>query len=180
MFYQLNLKEYFNSTGITTLDEASKGSLDIFANLSFPKEYFQENMYFNNIPFKIELDSILDNISIDDELKVSFERNNFTDVYILGACNNGNFSNNIHFYSEENLIFSKKIHITDLMEEIPYKRNEKFVTSDYVYTPNGKLDTTISLWVERIQFSKEFLLDSLTLEENPFIHIFAITLGGEG
>lgn len=180
MFYQLDLKQYFNSKGITNLKDATEGSLDEFAQLSLPMHHFQDIMYHEGIPFNLELNSTYDNLSVERETRITFQRNYYTDLYVLGACNNGNFFNEIKFYEGDKLAFSQKIHLSDIMEDIPYKENKKFLDSPYVHSPNGYMYIKTSLWVEHLKFKEKTVIDSLILEENPFVHIFAITLGGRG
>ncbi|MGY1422612.1 hypothetical protein [Bacillus cereus] len=178
MFYSLNLERYFNSTGMTSFDESSKGNLDEFAKLSFPKKFLKENLYFKDVPFKLNLDTVSDNISLKNQMKIEMKRREINEIYILGACNNGNFSTKMDFYDKENLVLSKHIYFTDLMEENSFRDNIKFIEVPYVHSPRGKLSIKSSLWLEKVSLEKEILVDSLAFEENPFVHIFAVTLGG--
>jgi hypothetical protein len=177
VYQTINLNKYFNSKGITSINNSSIGNLDEFASFSFPNHFFDETIYYNDVPFNISLSEGNDNISFENDLIIEIPKNFYTDLYMLGISNNGNFSNKVELLCEEKPIVKLNINMTDLMEDEPFKSNIRFKEIPYIHSPKGKVDIKTNLWVERIQFEDPVLVDCMEFTSNPFIHIFSITLG---
>ncbi|MGG3805766.1 hypothetical protein [Metabacillus fastidiosus] len=180
MYSCLDLNNYFNNKGITSDYDREKGNLDPFIGLSLPISYIVNKLILEKdnerIPLKFCLNCSLDNIELTGQ-EISFKEKIYSDIYIVGACNNGNFYNDIIVSNNNDEFEKKRFYLSDLFEENPFNEEICVRSFPYSHTREGiNKYFKPKLWLYNIKLDTPFSINKIKFSENPFIHIFSITL----
>ncbi|PFL57223.1 hypothetical protein COJ27_29940 [Bacillus cereus] len=179
MFYCVNLEEHNNNKGITSYEDKSNGELDSLTGLSIPKDFFRENMNFiyesQDIPFVFNINNNFDNFEVENQL-IKIRPNLYSDIFFVGTCYGGSYYHNVDLMNDNN-IYSKKLHLSDLNSEISDNGDICFKTFDYMHSHQG-INRFIKpkIWFYHMSFNSNLKLNHLKFGYNPFIHIFSITM----
>lgn len=180
MYNCLDLNAYFNNKGITDIYDRDKGNLDPFIGLSLPASYLVNELVIkkddDKIPLRFCLNNDVDNMELMEQ-KILIEEKLYSDIYIVGTCNNGNFYNDILLYSTNGITQKKRIYLSDLFEEQPSNDEVCLISFPYTHTKVG-IDNHLKpkLWLHHIKLDKPFKINCIKFSDNPFMHIFSITL----
>ncbi|MGA5691404.1 hypothetical protein [Cytobacillus pseudoceanisediminis] len=175
-FHCLNLTSFVNNRGITKDNEYELGSLSI-GNSSFPESGvdWEKTFWFNQIPFKFSKTDYYDNLELIGQT-IPFEEMKVRTIHFLGVSSNGDFSEEISFYHKSKLVFKDRLYLSDFLSKKPMFSDQCAIKFEYLHSPSGRYKhVEPRLWYNTIHFDDFYHIDSITLEDNPFIHIFAIT-----
>lgn len=173
----LNLEKYLNNKGTTSEDDMKNGNLSI-GNSSLPEKNVLLNTEFSykNIPFFISKKDYFDNIELEGQ-KLTFKPLPITAIHILGVSSNGDYFEPIHFVRNNEVVNSEIFFLTDFLSSEPAFRDEPAIQCKYLHTQSGINNYyKPTIWYDCIRFDQSIEVDGLQLEDNPFIHIFAISL----
>jgi hypothetical protein len=180
MYNCLNLNEYFNNKGITSIHDREKGDLDPFVGLSLPSSHLTSEFTFkigdDNIPLSFDLNSDVDNMELTGQ-EIFIEEKFYSDIYIVGTCNNGNYYNDILIYCSDGTTLKKRIYLSDIFEENASNDEICLISFPYTHTKTGVEEhLKPKLWLYHIKLENHLYIKGMKFSENPFIHIFSITL----
>lgn len=176
-YFCLDLSSYFNNKGITSESNMKEGMLSLGYS-SFPEKGFpnKEVFYYKNVPFKLAKDSFYDNVELSEQI-IEFPQKQVESVYVLGVANNGDFFEKITFLCNGERVEDGDLHFTDFMSTYPVFNNELVYRADYLHTVTGKYTYVKPiLWYDAIHLQDKKNIDAIQVEDNPSMHIFAITL----
>ncbi|SDZ37968.1 hypothetical protein [Bacillus sp. 166amftsu] len=175
MFIPIHLDSYCNNIGVTSNDTIYEGNLTLNGS-SLPLEgpFCKQVFYFEHIPFYMKKLSKFDNIAMEgQEIKVNAY--NAKNIHIIGNSVSGSYFDDISFKSEGEIIERKRLSLTDFISEEPVFNNQLFYRFTKINS-RQPLHLKGSLWKQSINFEPSINVESIILEDNPFIHIFAITI----
>ncbi|MEH6989564.1 hypothetical protein [Cytobacillus firmus] len=174
MYTTLDLTEHFNNIGVTTNENKQNGMLSL-AGSSLPFEGpFKENEYYSNeIPFKLKKESEFDNISLQSQ-KIKINSKHLKAIHFVGNSESGSYFDRIFLISNGDVIYKGSISLTDFLSEGPSFNN--LLVYRFHKVNNRPPHYNGSLWLHSIYLPNTMQVDTLEFEDNPFIHIFAITI----
>ncbi|WP_368936670.1 hypothetical protein [Bacillus sp. SH8-8] len=180
----VDLNEYLNNKGVAWETLNINASLE-HTGFSLPGELLPNNqkVILNGIPFKFpKTDSkSYDHIACEEQMIIIESKEKYRELNILGFSTRGNYSHNLLVkYKDKKmdekiqfglsgwtalarygqLFFNESIGIT-----IPFHRN-KGIKNEYLS----------GIWIQTIYLNSAYLLESIQLPDNPYMHIFGITL----
>jgi len=177
IYTPLNIEKFFNNRGFTSKNDIAKGNLTL-GNSSFPLDKFplENPIIYKGIPFCFYHNLYGDNIELSGQ-KITFPSLNSNKLHIIGNSSNGNLSDYIYILNQNNIMSKVKIKLTCLTETTPFFNNECFWKFDYLHNPlEGSNINSGVLWYVSIDIKDVINFDSFEFPDNPFIHIFAITV----
>lgn len=183
MFTCINLDFHVNNRGITHKDKNIYGEVDPFLGLSLPIEKFNKTLNHikdkESIPFNFSLNCQYGDNLILEDASLLVPKCKYTDIYLIGACNNGSFFHELSVCNEK-VQDTYEFYMSDFFE-IRTEENIKnqFMTLPYLYQKKEKVNYSATLWFSHIQLKKALTIERIMFDYNPFIHIFAITMKKE-
>ncbi|NJH85450.1 hypothetical protein GLV96_02615 [Staphylococcus agnetis] len=177
MFHNINLSKYFNNTGITSERNINLGELSPLGS-SLPKEGpFEDNtFYFFEVPFKLKKNSVKDNISLEGQ-EIHIDKKSVNTIFFVGNSFNGHLKDNIYIYDEYDNMHKFEIMLTDFKSPKPHFSNKLFF--EFSKVNNDFQRFTGKLWIHKVVLKPALNITTIKLSDNPFMHIFAITLESE-
>lgn len=176
LFLPVNLYNYFNNIGVTSEENIDEGNLTLFGS-SLPKEgpFNEEVFYFENIPFYLKKKLKFDNVAMEGQ-EIEINSLNVNKVHIVGSSTSGSYFDNIIFKDRNGGIVTHKLKLSDFILEKPlFKENKLFYRFSKVNN-KGPIALKGSLWKQTLSFEENIDLQNIILLDNPFMHIFAITI----
>ncbi|MFD2671668.1 hypothetical protein [Marinicrinis sediminis] len=185
MAYQkLNLNPYLNHKGIswTTPHREIAASLE-HLGLSLPGEALphDEEVILNDIPFQFpKTDEAFDHISCEGQ-EIRMDRvQGVRSLYILGCCSHGD-------YEEKGALVFADDAVESILFRLSYMARwhwDHRLTFDdqmglhtaYHRSGHSRLDIGAGIWMNRIGMACDRPLQAIRLPDNPYMHIFAMTL----
>lgn len=177
MYTTLDLTAHFNNIGVTTHDNKQNGMLSL-AGSSLPFEGpFKKNVYYTNgIPFNLKKEGEFDNISLQSQ-RIELNSKFLKAIHFVGNSESGSYFDQIFLISEGDIIHKGLISLTDFLSEDSSFNNSLVYRFQTVH--NRPSHHKGSLWLHSLYLPKTMQVDTLIFEDNPFIHIFAITIEEE-
>lgn len=172
----MNLTNHYNNTGVTSDQNIDEGNLTLFGS-SLPLEgpFIQDVFYFENIPFNMTKKLKFDNLAMEGQ-EIEIRSLNVSKVHIVGNSTSGSYYDDIVFKDSSKQTITRKIKLSEFTLEAPtFSENKLFYRFSKVNN-NRHIDLKGSLWKQTICFDKSIDLEAIILEDNPFIHIFGITI----
>jgi hypothetical protein len=178
LYKPLNIKNFVNNCGSTLKEDHKSGRLTLSGS-SFPTELipFDKGYIYKDVPFHFYKTEYGDNIELEGQ-PLCFPLTDVRRVHLLGTSNNGDFSEDISFFHDNQLKYRNILCLTDWIEPLPkFKENEAAMCFPYFHTTVGvNKNFKPILWYQSITLNKKTKLNKIELEDNPSMHIFSITL----
>ncbi|AKF95959.1 hypothetical protein [Brevibacillus laterosporus] len=172
----LNIQSFINNRGATSSNNYQQGELSL-GKSSLPEEEFPKDLRFtfNNVPFQFYRSEQGDNIEMEGQT-LEFSPLSASKVHFLGVSSNGDMFDNIYFLNNTEVIHTGKLYLSDFVSELPAFQDQCALCFSYLNTRGGKRDhIKPKLWYSYIELPQLKTINKIRLEDNPFIHIFAIT-----
>lgn len=176
----LDLRPYVNNRGITSLEDCHNGALSQGGS-SLPLEQLPETSPFviDSVPFIWSKTERYDNIELAGQA-ITLEPMEVRGIHILGVSNNGNYFDRIAFLRNGAVVHRDFLFFSDFISPNAMFRERCALQMDYAHTRVGKYDAVQpKIWMDHLSFQKPCELDTICLEDNVAMHIFAITLLGQ-
>ena len=190
MFYMIDLNEHMNHKMIFTDDEFNECNVlfdDFGLSMDCHRHFCQKSFFVNKtfscgeVCFKSPPVDVkkYDNISCNGQ-KIQLRAEAYHTVHYIGYCDVGRFREPVTFYRQDITAGNSDLFFYDwgikgnTIREYDIKNDscriaftdEKEYEKDYLFIYSTPIDA----------LTKEPLFDALLLPQNPFMHIFAITL----
>ncbi|XLP22060.1 hypothetical protein ACFMB7_26830 [Bacillus toyonensis] len=182
--YHLNLSDLFNNHGILGKNEPINDSSFSLGISFYPAEYlpkYGEKFHWENTSFLFPTKTSegFDNLTLDYQT-IQVPKGKFTDLYILGSSNNGNFYDDVQLLFNNNIVYTFKLALTEFVSETSWFGDP--IVLECPFTRNKNLDLFSlqpKIYCHQEQLPSNITFDEIKLGSNPFIHLFSITLRGE-
>lgn len=177
MYKTLDLTVHFNNIGIATNENKQKGMLSL-AGSSLPFEGpFKKNEYYcNNIPFRLKKETEYDNISLQSH-KVEINSKSLKAIHFVGNSESGSYFEPVFLMEKGDIVHKGLISLTDFLSEVSSFSN--LLVYRFQSVNNRPSHYKGSLGLHSLYLPNTMEVDILKFEDNPFIHIFAITIEEE-
>ncbi|SDW03574.1 hypothetical protein SAMN05444487_101145 [Marininema mesophilum] len=179
----LDITPYINNRGITQANIDHHLGFISVGGCSFPLEEvpIETGLICEEIPFLFSRTDEGDNIELEGQT-LSFAQVLAGQVHILGVSTNGNFFDRVQFFREGKLVRVSRLALTNFIEREPFfPQNRVALQFTHVNTRVGPKDTFKPiLWHTSLDLEGEFSIDTICFEDNPSMHIFAITIESGG
>jgi hypothetical protein len=180
-YHQIDLKPYMNNVGFTYSDKVDVGALTM-ANSSLPKEemIFNETFEYKGIPFIFEEIDERDNLELEEQT-VHFSPVLSSKLHFIGVSIYGDYYDDISCWGQHKHVYSGKLGFPDFLSEQEDANRQKAFAFSKLHGQlihNDKLKP--SIWYSSIEFNEPLMMDAIKFEDNPFIHLFALTIQEAG
>lgn len=178
-FLVIDLKGFYSNKGLSFEKEMNKGNLTGVGS-SFPAEYFPDSgttILVNQIPFFInnEGPDSPDNMELNNQT-ITFKRNLYKFIHILGCSDNGSFKEPLILASNEFTV-ELKLGLTEWLEKEPLFGEKVGIKCGHIHSGVGKIYSFEPIvWHQTIKVDESVKWDRIKFIDNPGMHIFAITL----
>ncbi|MBJ8030425.1 hypothetical protein [Bacillus cereus group sp. N21] len=175
-FIELDIGPFVNNRGMTYEGECNKGNLTL-GQSSLPAEVLMSREFFesNGVPFHFTYYEAGDNLEMMGQT-IDIENITARRAHFFGASSNGSFYEDVYFLKDRIEVFKCCVHLSDIISVNPDFSDQCALTLDYVHSINGKnYNFSPRLWHYCIDFVNDVDFNQIRFEDNPFIHIFAIT-----
>lgn len=183
--YYLNLNPLLNNQG--TLAEKEENYRNTSFSLGesyFPSEHLPNygdiiSWEETSFLFPKRNSDYFDNLVLDNQI-IKVPQGNVKEVYILGASNNGNFYDKIDLRLNNTVVYSFDLALTDFIEEDTWFNDAIVLECPFVRNISHNLHQyTAKMYCHKESLPSGITFDEIKLGDNPFIHIFSITLRGD-
>ncbi|EJR73593.1 hypothetical protein ORN01_21960 [Bacillus cereus] len=183
--YHLNLNTLFNNQGSLAKKEPNHQNTSFsLVESYFPSEYlpnYGEILKWNDTSFLFpeRNKNNFDNLVLDNQI-IKAPSGNTKEIYILGASNNGSFYDKVELHLNKEIVYSFELALTDFIEKNTRFNDVTVLECPFVRNINHDLHQyTASLYCHKETLPSNIEFDEIKLGDNPFIHIFSITLRGD-
>lgn len=179
-YVMLDLKAFVNNRGCTPLDAKHLGALSI-GGASFPSEEFPfgKPLLIDSIPFQFSQTETSDNMECVEQT-ISFPPCLLKRLYVLGASSNTDLFDTLCFLHKGTVVYQSRLYLSSFSSSQPAFTDRVALTLDYIHTRMGRYDhIKPHLWYSSLTLSQAQLVDSLQFEDNPSMHVFALTIEPE-
>lgn len=176
-YQTLSLHDYVNNRGITYQNEYDKGQLTI-GGASLPAELIMsvQDPIIEGIPFQFIYQDQGDNIELEGQ-SLRFPPLEAEALHVVGCSSNGNLYEEISLLREGHVVCETRLSLTDVIEREPAFHDRAAYAFDYIHTVSGiNHHLTSNLWLDSLTFSQKVVFDEIRFQDNPFMHIFAMTI----
>lgn len=176
----LELSEAFNHDGISWDDNRLDGD-EWVAGTAYPAEELplsNQVTSLGGIPFVFpdKADSKNNNIACDSQ-RLCLATPVQTDMLaFLCSGDAGNYSETFSIFSHEHSPLKIRVGFSDWLNITPTLNSFDAIRTSHVHRGNADYFTPRSLWLQKICFSDVIHLKAIDLSDNPFAHIFGITV----
>lgn len=175
-YQPLTLNDYVNNRGITYQNEYEKGQLTI-GGASLPAELVMsvKDSFVEGIPFQFIYQDQGDNIELEGQ-SIHLPTFEAEALHVVGCSSNGNLYEELTLLREGTVVWESRLSLTDVIEREPAFNDRVAYAFDYIHTVAGiNHHLTSSLWIDSLSFSQKIVFDEIRFQDNPFMHIFAMT-----
>ncbi|CAM4263033.1 hypothetical protein BAMA_04655 [Bacillus manliponensis] len=183
--YHLNLNKLFNNQGTLSKKEPNHQNTSFsLVESYFPSEHlpnYGEIIDWDNTSFLFpERNNYnFDNLVLDNQI-IKIPQGSTKEIYILGASNNGNFYDKIELRLNNETVYSFDLALTDFIEKDTRFNDVTVLECPFVRNINNDLNQyTARIYCHKETLPSNIEFDEIKLGDNPFIHIFSITLRGD-
>lgn len=173
----LDIRDLFNNRGTTYEDGMEQGMLTL-ATSSLPAEEikFGRTIYYNQVPFIMFKTELYDNMVLESQ-EIIFNTQNIKRVHFLGCSSDGSFFEWISFLKDTEKKGTYRLALSEFVSNKPEFNNKRAFSMSCVHTKRGKnFNFQPSMWHETIRFENGREINKIRFADNPFMHIFSITL----
>ncbi|GMX63799.1 hypothetical protein Elgi_03530 [Paenibacillus elgii] len=179
-FHAMDLRPYFNNRGFTYESRCEEGRLTMGSS-SFPAESIRfGRMYrFDGIPFRYQTSEDGDNIETSGQtVALPWMPGTLDCVHALGVSANGDSFDRVSFVAGDRLLHTARLALTDFVSDRPAFGDRLAMTLPYMHMVSGRYaHVRPNLWLCSIPYPGEVgAARALVFEDNPSMHIFAMTL----
>ncbi|MEC1686930.1 hypothetical protein [Bacillus mojavensis] len=180
----LDIKPYFNNRGIAEKHVSYEEGFSLGKGV-YPEEYLPKVgglFSVDQIDFKFPArnEKKFDNLAMDNQ-SIPFTSSSIHSIYLLGASANGSFSEPVTVKRKGQEICVFKLKFSDFItKQMKFSGERLILECPVLRYANIDVDyyrPKIFLHTEKFQVPIQ--ADEIVLGDNPFIHIFSITLGEE-
>jgi hypothetical protein len=178
-FEVINLNPYFTNHGFTFENNQEIGNLSLGGS-SLPGTNISFDIPFqvDDIPFQLGKNCDGDNVEMSGQV-IAFKEMKIHRIHVLGVSNNGDFYDWIYLSNNGKQLLKEKLYLSDFVSIKPSFNDKLAISFPYLHSQGGiREQYKPNLWLYSINVSEDFGINQITLEDNPFIHIFAITIEG--
>lgn len=172
-----------NNQGFSHLNDIDKGELThVGTSIPAEKIRFNENTKVNSVPFKFMRNKDnKDNVELEGQL-IQFPSSNVRKIHFLSLSCYGSYFQEVKLLNDNNPVSQSYLYTTELAMEAPeYEQIYKGISFDYLHNRKGEIPNLQgNIWHSYIDIGSTREINQIKFEDNPAIHIFAITLEGEG
>lgn len=175
-YHIFDISPYINNRGFTTHETYKDGFLSL-GQSSLPAEQvtFDSIFYINNVPFVFKKNHIGDNIEMEGQL-LKFSVLKVKNIHILGVSSNGDLYDSINLLYDEQLVERVKVYLSDFLSPQPYFEDQLALSFTHLNTRVGiKEHYKPNMWYYNVKLPAIPKINGIKLEDNPSMHIFAIT-----
>ncbi|PEI85156.1 hypothetical protein CN679_25005 [Bacillus pseudomycoides] len=173
----VNLDNYYNNCGFTKKEEINRGNLT-FNGTSFPLEDDFENFpNYKEVPLKFSKYNGNDNIELEGQTIHLDGEYTVKKIYIVGLSVYGDYFDELYLHKGEKLVETTKLKLTCTSSNSPCFENKELLKYDSLNNiKKGVLNIPSKIWLDEIELTQPTVIDSIKFEDNPFMHVFSITL----
>ncbi|MGN7471965.1 hypothetical protein [Brevibacillus sp. SAFN-007a] len=179
-FWMLNIGPYLNNRGFTTEQNVQDGNLSLGGS-SLPVEGvpLDREFVYKNIPFHFTYKLEGDNIELEGQT-IGFPSQFISKIHVIGVSSNGSLSDYLYLLQNDVVVKKAKVCLSDFVETVPALGDELAINFEYLHTQVGRNDFyRPNLWYYCVDLEKTYFINGIRLEDNPFMHIFAVTFESE-
>lgn len=185
-FEIIDLSPFFRNDGISYDTNRSDGDFDGHG-LTFPAEELPESntvitLHGTDFLFPDKSDGAKNNVILEGQT-IPVPVNRYSNIYILGASEQGSFEEKIIFQYTAGNFEKVQLGLTDCRNHfgmLQFGEKEAIKCSSYHY-PNADLHSSrgnrnCGIWLQVIRVNSWKELKGIQLGDNPSMHIFAMTV----
>jgi hypothetical protein len=173
---QLDIARYFNNDAISTHDAQQLGAIDKGGD-SLPAEGFPSSgkLTVSGITFKLpNVSATRNNISCRSQ-KIMLPKGSYTKIHVLATAVNGSYIDELTAGCADGSIYNLDLAISDWCVTANYNEQTALRFDHRHGQASGQ--TACSIWKQTMYLRNNHSpVRSVTLPNNPDMHIFAITL----
>ncbi|WEG19158.1 hypothetical protein PQ478_21625 (plasmid) [Alkalihalophilus pseudofirmus] len=178
-YHKVFINDFINNRGFTSISESKTGELT-HTGMSLPGDdlIYNTELQVNGVPFFITKDeNNLDNIELEGQL-VPFKITTVKRIHFLSLSCYGSYFQNLNLFNDEVVVDIKPFYTTELINKQPaFEKVRTGLFFDYVHNKKGKVtNLTGTIWHSEIDLAYPKKINAVLFEDNPAIHVFAITL----
>ncbi|WP_157670263.1 hypothetical protein [Bacillus cereus] len=173
----MNMEPFVNNRGMTYEEECEKGNLTL-GNSSLPAEVLmkKKSIKFSGVPFHFTYIEAGDNIELEGQI-IDLMNIKAYKFHFIGISSNGNLYDNVYFLKDGILVHKDRLFLSDTIATEPAFLDQCVLSLDYAHSVVGKnSNLKPNLWYYCIDFGEEVEFNQIQFEDNPFMHIFAMTI----
>ncbi|MBG9941026.1 hypothetical protein ABE237_21470 [Brevibacillus formosus] len=179
-YYYVDLTSYLNNRGFTTDRDYYRGFLSL-GESSLPEEQVNfDKVYFcNDVPFRLCKNENFDNMATEGQ-RIDFPVLKVKKIHFLGVSNNGDLFDFLYFMFNSTCAYRTKLCFSDFISSEPAFGDQIAINFTYMNTRSGRLDHyKPNIWYYPITLEKNAEINGIEFEDNPSMHVFAITIETE-
>lgn len=180
-YVMLDLKAFLNSRGCTPLRENHLGCLSLGGS-SFPAEEFPfgKTLTVDTVPFVFGQTETDDDNMECTEQTVPFSPCVVKQLHVLGTSSNADLFDTVSFLYQGAIIHQGRLCLSSFMSSEPAFTDRPVLAFSALHTHAGRYDhIKPRLWYCSLPLAQPQLVDSLQFEDNPSMHVFALTIESE-
>lgn len=182
-FEKINLESYFNNKGVSWLEPKIFAQLE-HSGASLAGELLPNNeeIIYNEILFNFPKTDTTENdhISCEGQIILVSSKKAYRTIAFLGLATWGDYCHGLGIRYKENIYEEVPFNISNACRLVLDKElmpNEYIgIEVPYHRRQDNKVEISMGLWVQRVNIDANKELLSVELPDNPYVHIFAITL----
>lgn len=159
------------------MDDNKLGDLTIGLS-SYPAEEipFNKESTFKSVPFQL-----VKRATGEDNLQLVGQELNIppfkvTKIHFIGCSVNGDIYDDLIVKYNQRVIGKERMFLSEVFSEKPAFNDKLFLDFNYSHSRQGiNNNLRPKLWYNYIRLNKAEVVNKIEFEDNPFIHIFAIT-----
>jgi hypothetical protein len=178
IYQPIELFNYVNNRGITNEENTANGELSL-GKSSLPLNEFPLDfkIKYRGIPFQFTYTQDGDNVELEGQSIYTYKRIKTSKVHFIGCSINGDLSDSVYFHYKGEMVDEKKLYFSDLMSSTPTFNDKKLLSFNHLHTQDGKREHyNPNLWIYTTELTQSYFVDEIKFNDNPFMHIFAITM----
>lgn len=176
-FITLDLQAFFNNRGCTHLDEKHLGNLSLGGG-SLPSEElsFGEPLVIDGVPFVCNQNEAGDNIECAEQT-ITFPPHRVKRLHVLGTSSNTDLFDYISFLYEGAVIHRDRFYLSGFSSTQSAFSDHLALVFSCLHTRAGRYEhLKPHVWYYTLVLPQLLSVDSLRFEDNPSMHVFALTI----
>ncbi|WP_139487913.1 hypothetical protein [Brevibacillus dissolubilis] len=180
--YHFDIQLFLNNKGIVDAAAREEGGFSL-GFTSYPSELLPpEGSIFtwNDVSFRFPVRSAdgFDNFVLEEQ-RMSVVPRNYTSIAILGASTNGNFYEELSLLYQREETYRFKLKLSNFIEQESWFGEAVALECAYGRCRTSDIDYyKPKIYCVTETLPDHLLFDEIVMGDNPFMHIFAITIRG--
>jgi hypothetical protein len=180
-YVMLDLKAFLNNRGCTLLSENHLGSLSLGGS-SLPTEEFPfgKTLTVDTVPFAFaQTETGNDNMECTEQT-IPLSPCVVKQLHVLGTSSNTDLFDSVSFLYKGTIVHQGRLYLSSFTSSEPAFTDRSVLTFSALHTRAGRYDhIKPHLWYCSLPLAQPQIVDSLQFEDNPSMHIFALTIESE-